>query len=97
MAFKTSNELQRYEMVEFYPNDIIEQPGNNNSQKKTGYKFTINDRSTFFDYFNGYFEVTKELQKKADGSGFAAADRISIINGSHSHHQTHGYQICVVK
>ena len=84
MAFKTSNELQRYEMVEFYPNDIIEQPGNNNSQKKTGYKFTINDRSTFFDYFNGYFEVTKELQKKADGAGFAAADRISIINGSHS-------------
>ena len=84
MAFRTSNELQRYEMVEFYPNDIIEQPGNNNSQKKTGYKFTINDRSTFFDYFNGYFEVTKELQKKADGAGFAAADRISIINGSHS-------------
>ena len=84
MAFRTSDELQRYEMVEFNPIDIIRQPGNNNSQKKTGYKFAITDRSTFFDYFNGYFEVTKELQKKADGAGFAAADRISIINGSHS-------------
>ena len=71
-------------MVRFSLDNIIEQPGNNNSQKKTGYKFTITDRSTFFDYFNGYFEVTKELQKKADGAGFAAADRISIINGAHS-------------
>ena len=71
-------------MVRFSLDNIIEQPGNNNYQKKTGYKFTITDRSTLFDYFNGYFEVTKELQKKDDGSGFAAADRISMINGSHS-------------
>ena len=84
MTFRTSDKLQRYEMVRFSPDNIIEQPGNNNTQKKTGYKFTITDRSTFFDYFNGYFEVTKELQKKADGSGYAAADRISMINGSHS-------------
>ena len=71
-------------MVKFSLDNIIAQPGNNDSQKKTGYKFTITDRSTFFDYFNGYFEVTKELQKKADGAGFAAADRITIINGAHS-------------
>ena len=62
----------------------IEQPANNQSQKKTGYRFTINDRSTMFDFFNGYFEVSKELQKIADGVGYAAADRITMINGSHS-------------
>jgi len=84
MSFRVSNKLQRYEMVRFSPENVIEQPGNNNLQKKTGYKFTITDRSSFFDYFNGYFEVTKELQKRADGSGYAAADRITIINGSHS-------------
>jgi len=84
MTFRTSDKLQRYEMVRFSLDNIIEQPGNNTYQKKTGYKFTITDRSTLFDYFNGYFEVSKELQKKADGSGFAAADRISIINGAHS-------------
>ena len=84
MSFRTDDKLQRYEMVSFSLNSIIKQPANNSYQKKTGYKFTITDRSTFFDYFNGYFEVTKELQKKADGSGYAAADRISIINGSHS-------------
>ena len=64
--------------------NVIEQPANNQSQKKTGYRFTINDRSTMFDFFNGYFEVTKELLKKADGAGYAAADRITMINGSHS-------------
>ena len=84
MTFRTSDKLQRYEMVRFSLDNIIEQPGNNTYQKKTGYKFTITDRSTLFDYFNGYFEVSKELQKKADGAGFAAADRISIINGAHS-------------
>ena len=84
MSFRTSENLQRYEYVRFHLDNVIEQPANNQSQKKTGYRFTINDRSTFFDFFNGYFEVTKELQKKANGAGYAAADRITMINGSHS-------------
>ena len=84
MSFRTSENIQRYEFVRFHLDNVIELPANNQSQKKTGYRFTINDRSTMFDYFNGYFEVTKELQKKADGAGYAAADRITTINGSHS-------------
>ena len=84
MAFRTPENLQRYEYVRFHLDNVIEQPANNQSQKKTGYRFTINDRSTFFDFFNGYFEVTKELQKIADGSGYPAANRITMINGSHS-------------
>ena len=84
MSFRTSENLQRYEYVRFHLDNVIEQPANNQSQKKTGYRFTINDRSTFFDFFNGYFEVTKELQKKADGAGYAEANRITLINGSHS-------------
>ena len=84
MSFRTSENLQRYEYVRFHLDNVIEQPANSQSQKKTGYRFTINDRSTMFDFFNGYFEVTKELQKKADGAGYAAANRITTINGSHS-------------
>ena len=84
MSFRTSENLQRYEYVRFHLDNVIEQPANNQSQKKTGYRFTINDRSSMFDFFNSYLEVTKELQKKADGVGFAAADRITMINGSHS-------------
>ena len=84
MSFRTNKNLQRYEYVRFHLDNVIEQPANNQSQKKTGYRFTINDRSTMFDFFNGYFEVTKELQKKADGAGYARADRITMINGSQS-------------
>ena len=84
MSFRTSENLQRYEFVRFHLDNVIVQPANNQSQKKTGYRFTINDRSTMFDFFNGYFEVSKELQKIADGLGYAAADRATIINGSHS-------------
>ena len=39
---------------------------------------------SFFDSYNGYFEVCFQLQKIADGAGYAAADRITIINGAHS-------------
>ena len=84
MSFRTSENIQRYEFVRFHLDNVIELPANNQSQKKTGYRFTINDRSTMFDFFNGYFEVTKELQKIADGVGYAAADRITLINGSQS-------------
>ena len=84
MSFRTSENLQRYEFVRFHLDNVIEQPANAAAQKKTGYRFTINDRSTMFDFFNGYFEVSKELQKIVDGLGYAAADRATIINGSHS-------------
>ena len=84
MSFRTRDKLRRYEMARFSLDSLIEQPANDAYQKKSGYIFNITNRSNIYDYFNGYFEVVKELQKKADGSGYAAADRISIINGSHS-------------
>ena len=69
MSFRTNENLQRYEYVRFHLDNVIEQPGNNQSQKKTGYRFTINDRS-MFDFFM-YFEVTKD-QKRADGFAIAS-------------------------
>ena len=38
-----------------------------NTKLKKGYKFTINDRSSFYDWYNAYFEVQFQLQKIADG------------------------------
>ena len=83
MSFRTSDKLQRYELVRYVVDDVIRQPANDHSQNKNGYKFTITDRSALFDYYNGYFEVVMKLQKKADGTGYAD-DRTTIINGSHS-------------
>ena len=84
MAFGTSEYLQRKEYVRFQLDDVIRAPSNNHHQEKNGYKFTINDRSSFFDWYNGFFKVRMQLQKLADGSVDATADRITIISGSRS-------------
>ena len=86
MAFRTSEHLQRYELVRFQLDDVIRIPANGQHEDKNGYKFTINDRSSFYDWYNAYFEVQFQLQKTADGTAYATADadRIAIINGAHS-------------
>ena len=84
MGFRTSDYLQRNELVRYQLDDIIRAPGNNQHQIKNGYNFTVNDRSNFYDWYNAYFEVRFQLQKVADGDGYAAADRITVINGAHS-------------
>ena len=84
MAFRTSEYLQRNELVRYQLNNVIDDmPGNNQHQSKTGYKFTINDRSTLYDWYNAYFEVQFQVQLLADGTTTGAA-RISVINGATS-------------
>ena len=83
MSFRTSEFLQRSELVRFQLDDVIRSPANGQHQLKNGYKFTINDRSTFYDWYNAYFEVRFQVQKTADGAT-TGADRITVINGSHS-------------
>ena len=84
MAFRSSEYLQRNELVRYQLDDIIRSPGNNQHQVKNGYKFTINDRSSFYDWYNAYFEVQFQLQTLAAGAGYADASRITVINNSHS-------------
>ena len=83
MAFRASEFLQRNELVRFQLGDVIRAPGNDQHQEKNGYTFTINDRSSFYDWYNAYFEVQFQVQKLADGTAYGA-DRITVINGSHS-------------
>ena len=84
MAFRTSEFLQRYELVRYQLDDVIRMPANGQHQQKTGYKFTINDRSSYYDWYNAYFEVQFQLQKLADGARYVVADRVAVINGAHS-------------
>ena len=84
MAFRTSEYLQRYELVRYPLDDDIRIPPNGQHQQKTGYKFTINDRSSYYDWYNAYFEVQFQLQKLADGARYVVADRVAVINGAHS-------------
>ena len=45
MAFRTSEFLQRNELVRYQLENVITIPGAAQQQQKTGYKFTINDRA----------------------------------------------------
>ena len=83
MAFRSSEYLQRYELVRYQHDDVIRKPDNNQHQTKNGYKFTINDRSSMYDWYNAYFEVQFQVQKTADGAT-TGADRVTVINGAHS-------------
>ena len=69
--------------MRFQLDDVIRTPANGQHQAKNGYKFTINDRSSFFDWYNAYFEVQFQVQKLADGTAYGG-DRVTVINGSHS-------------
>ena len=84
MAFRSSKYLQRNELVRYQLDDVIRLPGNAQHQTKNGYKFTINDRSSFYDWYNAYFEVQFQLQTLAAGQSYADASRITVINNSHS-------------
>ena len=84
MAFRSSEYLQRNELVRYQLDDVIRLPVNAQHQTKNGYKFTINDRSSFYDWYNAYFEVQFRLQNLADGTAYENANRITVINGSHS-------------
>ena len=84
MAFRLSENLQRNELVRFQLEEVIRAPANGHHQTKNGYKFTINDRSAYYDWYNAYFELQFQLQKLADGSGYKNTDRITVINGAHS-------------
>ena len=84
MAFRSKDNLQRYELIRYQVDHVIRAPANNQGQIKNGYKFTVNGRSSLYDRYNAYFEVQFQLQKLANGNGYADADRITVINGAHS-------------
>ena len=83
MAFRSPENVQRNELVRFQLESNIRAPANAAQQQKNGYKFTINDRGTFYDCYNVFFEVRFKLDLKANG-GDNADGRTTIINGAHS-------------
>ena len=83
MAFRSPENVQRNELVRFQLESNIRAPANATEQQKNGYKFTVNDRGTFYDWYNAFFEVRFKLDLKANG-GDNADTRTTTINGAHS-------------
>ena len=83
MTFRSTENVQRNELVCFQLQDNIRTPIAGQEQQKRGYKFLVNDRSIFYDWYNALFEVQFQLDLKADAGEIADTD-VTMINGSHS-------------
>ena len=83
MTFRSPKNVQRNELVRFQLQDNLRTPNAGQEQQKRGYKFLVNDRSSFYDWYNAFFEVQFQLDLKADEGEIADTD-VTMINGSHS-------------
>ena len=82
--FRSKNNCERYEEIPIQLDTPITLPVNGARQSKTGHNFTMNDRSSYFDWYNAYFMVGFVVNKLADGGAFGAGDRIAMINNAAS-------------
>ena len=55
MAFRSPELVQRNELMRIQLQSNIRAPPNGQEQQKKAYKFVIEDRSTFYDWFNAFF------------------------------------------
>ena len=77
--FRSPEYCDRYEFIPIQLDTPITTPVVGVAQRKNGYQFTISDRSSYFDWFNVYFEVDFKVVQEANAD-YLAAVRISISN-----------------
>ena len=91
--FRSNQYCSRYEETPIQLDTPIIIPGNSVNQNKSGYQFTLNDRSSYFDWFNGFFEVKFSVKQLDSNDGYTgtgdnaaaiAATTATMINGSTS-------------
>ena len=81
--FRSPEYCDRYEYIPIQLDIPITIPGANVAQRKNGYQITIKDKSSYFDWFNAYFEVDFRVVQKANAE-YLLADRIAMINDAAS-------------
>ena len=81
--FRSQEYCDRYEDIPILLDTPIITPVAGVAQPKNGYQFTINDRSSYFDWFNAYFEVDFKVVQEANAD-YLAAVRIAMINDAAS-------------
>ena len=79
--FRTNQHCSRYEETPIQLDTPIITPVERVSQDKSGYQFTVNDRSSYFDWFNDFFEVKFSVKKLDSNDGFTGtgADTAAIV------------------
>ena len=70
--FRSRPYLENATYVQFNLDTRLTFPGNNQTQNKSGYKFTVNDRDNFYDWYNAYFRVDFKFEANANGANIDA-------------------------
>ena len=82
--FRSTKYCYRLEYISIQLSTHVTELGGNANQRKDGYTFLTNDRSSFFDWYNAYLDITFKVNKLADGTGYANDDAIAMINDTAS-------------
>ena len=82
--FRSQPYLENTKYVQINLDTPITLPGNNQTQTKSGYKFTLKDRDNFYAWYNAYFRVDFKFEAVANGANIDADTESAPINGSFS-------------
>ena len=85
--FRGSKYIKKVEYIPYTPKrSFNENPGNNRPQEKSNIRFYVDSTNEVSpnDWYNAYFEVHFKINKLADGTNFAIADRSSLAGASYS-------------
>ena len=82
--FRTQPYLEKTTYVQVNLDTPLTFPGNNQTQNKSGHKFTVRDRDNFYDWYDAYFRVDFKFEAVANGANIGADTQSAPINGSFS-------------
>ena len=87
MEYKQGDFLERHEEVVYDRQNTMKLPANGATQNKNSYKFYVDstgDVTAPNDWYSSYLEIDVEVNKKADGITYAAADNITFASDAYS-------------
>ena len=82
--FRTPQYLEKTEYIQINLDSPLTFPGNNQTQQKSGQRFTTRDRDNFYDWYNAYFCINFTFQVTANGARIGANTESAPANGSFS-------------
>ena len=82
--FRSQPYLEKTAYVQVNLDTSLTYPENNQTQNKSGHKFTIRDRDNFHDWYNAYFRVDFKFEAVANGASIGTDTESAPINGSFS-------------
>ena len=82
--FRSQPYLEKTAYVQVNLDTPLTYLGNNQTQNKSGHKFTVRDLDSFYDWYNAYFRVDFKFEAGANGADVGADTQSALINGSFS-------------